>query len=107
MLEDMLRRCVFEFKGGWEQYLPLVEFSYNNSYQFTIRMAPYEALYGRPGRSPTCWLEVGDNKLLGPEMIQVTSSKIELIRKHIRIAQYRQKSYGDANRRHVELEVGG
>ena len=66
MLEYILRMCVLDFGGGWEPHLPLVEFAYNNSYQFTIGMAPFEALYSRPCRSPTCWLEVGDNKLLGP-----------------------------------------
>ena len=70
-------------------------------------MAPYEALYGRPCRSPACWLEVGDNKFLGPEMIQDTSSKIELIRNRIRIAQDRQNNFVDAGRRHVDFEVDG
>ena len=98
--------CILNFNGGWQQYLPLVEFAYNNSYQFTIGMSPFEALYGRPCRSPACWLEVGDNKLLGPDIVQETSAMIELIRGRIRIAQDRQKSYADASRRHVELEVG-
>ena len=47
-LEDMLRASVLDFKGSWEEHLPLVEFAYNNNYQESIRMAPYEALYGRP-----------------------------------------------------------
>ena len=106
MLEDMLRMCIIDFGGGWEQYLPLVEFAYNNSYQFTIGMAPFEALYGRPCRSPACWLEVGDNKLLGPEVIQDTSARIELIRSRIRVAQDRQKSYADAKRFFREFQVG-
>ena len=55
VLEDMLRACVLNLKGSWEEHLPLVEFAYNNSYQASIRMAPYEALYGRPCRSPICW----------------------------------------------------
>ena len=48
ILEDMLRACVMDLKGSWEEHLPLVEFTYNNSYQVSIQMAPYEALYGRP-----------------------------------------------------------
>ena len=60
VLEDMLRACVLDHKGSWEEHLPLVEFAYNNSYQASIRMAPYEALYGRPCRSPLCWTEVGE-----------------------------------------------
>ena len=76
MLEYMLRMCILNFKGGWEQYLLLVEFVYNNLYQFRIGMAPYEALYGRTCQSPAYWLEVGDNKLLRLEMIQDTSFEI-------------------------------
>jgi len=59
MLEDMLRMCILNFGGSWDRYLPLVEFEYNNSYKLTIGMAPFEKLYGRPCRSPTCWLKVG------------------------------------------------
>ena len=54
MLEDMLRACFLDLKGSWEEHLPLVEFAYNNSYQASIQMVPYEALYGRLGRSPIC-----------------------------------------------------
>ena len=59
VFEDMLRACVLDHKGSWEEHLPLVEFAYNNSYQESIQMAPYEALYGRPCRSSLCWIEVG------------------------------------------------
>ena len=48
VFEDMLQACVLDHKGGWKEHLPLVEFAYNNSYQTSIQMAPYEALYGRP-----------------------------------------------------------
>ena len=54
VLEDMLRACVLDLKGSWEEHLPLVEFTYNNSYQVSIQMEPYEALYGKPYRSPIC-----------------------------------------------------
>ena len=60
VLEDMLRACVLNLKGSWEEHLPLVEFSYNNNYQTSIQMATYEALYGRPCRSSICWTEVGE-----------------------------------------------
>ena len=105
-LEDMLRACVLNFKGSWEKYLSLVEFSYNNSYHSSIDMAPYEALYGRKCKSPLCWEEVGERKLLGLEIIQMTSEKIDLIRKRLQIAQSRQKSYYDNLRKKVEFEVG-
>jgi transposase InsO family protein len=66
ILEDMLRLCVLDFKGNWIRFLPLVEFAYNNSFQATIGMAPYEVLYGRKCRSPLYWDEVGEKQLLGP-----------------------------------------
>ncbi|GJR57228.1 putative reverse transcriptase domain-containing protein [Tanacetum coccineum] len=58
-LEDMLRACVIDFGNGWVKHLPLVEFSYNNSYHASIKAAPFEALYGRKCHSPVCWAEVG------------------------------------------------
>ena len=69
IVEDMLRDCVSDFKGSWSNHFPLVEFAYNNSYQASIGMAPYVALYGRPCRSPTCWLEAGESSLFGPEIV--------------------------------------
>nr|GEW24515.1 reverse transcriptase domain-containing protein [Tanacetum cinerariifolium] len=65
-LEDMLRTCVIDFGNGWERHLPLVEFSYNNSYHASIKATPFEALYGRKCRSLVCWAEVGDAQLTGP-----------------------------------------
>uniref|UniRef100_A0A2N9HMK9 Integrase catalytic domain-containing protein n=1 Tax=Fagus sylvatica TaxID=28930 RepID=A0A2N9HMK9_FAGSY len=76
ILEDMLRACVLDFKGSWIDHLTLVEFAYNNSYQASIEMAPYEALYGRRCRSPICWDEVGERKILGPEIVLKTCEKI-------------------------------
>nr|GFA48256.1 reverse transcriptase domain-containing protein [Tanacetum cinerariifolium] len=75
-LEDMLRACVIDFGKGWERHLPLVEFSYNNSYHASIKAAPFEALYGQKCRSPVCWAEVGDVQLTGPEIIHETTEKI-------------------------------
>ena len=105
-LEDMLRACVLDFKGSWNDYLTLVEFAYNNSYHSSIKMAPYEALYGRKCRSPVCWDEVGERRILGPEIVQRTSEKIDVIRERLRVAQSRQKSYADPRRREVEFETG-
>ena len=98
MLEDMLRACVLDHKGSWEEHFPLVEFAYNNSYQATIQMAPYEALYGRPCRSPLCWTEVGKSSINGPDLIRDTSEKVSLIRQRLLITQSRQKSYVDEQR---------
>ena len=98
MLEDMLRACVLDYKGSWEEHLPLVEFAYNNSYQASIHMEPYEALYGRPCRSPICWTEVGESSITGPDLIRDTSEKVSLIRQHLLTAQSRQKSYANLRR---------
>ncbi|GJV24170.1 reverse transcriptase domain-containing protein [Tanacetum coccineum] len=65
-LEDMLRTCVMDFRKGWDRHLPLVKFSYNNSYHTSIKAAPFEALYGQKCRLPVCWAEVGDSQLTGP-----------------------------------------
>ena len=69
ILEDMLRACILDFSGNWKKHLHLAEFAYNNSYQSSIGMAPFEALYGRPCRSPVCWLESEDRLTLGPDVI--------------------------------------
>ena len=83
VLEDMLRANVLDHKGSWEEHLPLVEFAYNNSYQESIQMAPYEALYGRTCRSPLCWTEVGESSITGPNLIKDTSEKVSLIRQRL------------------------
>ena len=83
ILEDMLQACVLDLKGSWEEHLPLVEFAYNNSYQASIQMAPYEALYGRPCRSLICWTEVGESSITCPNLIRDTSEKVGMIRKRL------------------------
>ncbi|GKC69685.1 putative ribonuclease H-like domain-containing protein [Tanacetum coccineum] len=105
-LEDMLRACVIDFGKGWDRHLPLVEFSYNNSYHTSIKAAPFEALYGRKCRSPVCWAEVGDAQLTGPEIIHETTEKIIQIKKRIQAARDRQKSYADRRRKPLEFEAG-
>ncbi|GJQ94342.1 putative reverse transcriptase domain-containing protein [Tanacetum coccineum] len=102
-LEDMLRACVIDFGNGWERHLPLVEFSYNNSYHASIKAAPFEALYGRKCRSPVCWAEVGDAQLTGPELIHETTEKIVQIKQRIQAARDRQKSYADMRRKPLEF----
>ncbi|KAL0533979.1 hypothetical protein IC582_028255 [Cucumis melo] len=106
VLEDMLRACALEFPGSWDSHLHLMEFAYNNSYQATIGMAPFEALYGKCCRSPVCWGEVGEQRLMGPELVQSTNEAIQKIRSRMRTAQSRQKSYADVRRKDLEFEVG-
>nr|GEZ15524.1 putative reverse transcriptase domain-containing protein [Tanacetum cinerariifolium] len=104
-LKHMLHAYVIDFEKGWVKYLPLVEFSYNNSYHASIKVAPYEALYGRKCRSPVCWAEVREAPLTSPEMIQETMEKIILIKQRIQVVQDRQKSYADRKRNPMEFEV--
>ncbi|GJS34881.1 putative reverse transcriptase domain-containing protein [Tanacetum coccineum] len=105
-LKDMLRACVLDFGKGWDKHLPLVEFSYNNSYHTSIKAAPFEELYGRKCRSPICWAEVGDSLLTGPEIIHETTEKIVQIKSRIQAARDRQKSYVDIRRKRLEFQVG-
>ena len=106
MLKDTLRACVLDHKGSWEEHLPLVEFSYNNSYQASIQMAPYEALYGRPCRSPLCWTEVGESSITGPDLVRGTSEKVSLIPQRLLTAQSQQKNYAFVRHQPLEFEVG-
>ena len=103
MLEDMLRACVMEFKGSWDTHLALMEFAYNNSYQASIEMAPFEALYGRKCRTPVCWGEVGERRLVGPELVQITLGKVKVVRDYLKITRDRQKSYVDNRRRDLQF----
>ncbi|GJW51452.1 putative reverse transcriptase domain-containing protein [Tanacetum coccineum] len=105
-LEDMLRACVMDFGGSWDTHLPLVEFSYNNSYHTSIKCAPFEALYGRKCRSPVIWTEVGESQLIGPELVQETTEKIFQIKERLETARSRQKSYADKRRKPLEFKVG-
>ncbi|GJT91412.1 putative reverse transcriptase domain-containing protein [Tanacetum coccineum] len=105
-LEDMLRACVIDFGNGWVRHLPLVEFSYNNSYHASIKAAPFEALYSRKCRSPVCWAEVRQVQLTGPEMVQETTEKVIQIKQRMQAARDRQKSYADLKRKPMEFQVG-
>ncbi|RVW47357.1 Transposon Ty3-G Gag-Pol polyprotein [Vitis vinifera] len=106
VLEDLLRACILDLQGNWDDHLPLVEFAYNNSFQASIGMAPFKALYGRKCQSPICWNDVGERKLLGPELVQLTIEKVVLIKERLKAAQSRHKSYVDNRRRDLEFEVG-
>ncbi|GKE17491.1 putative reverse transcriptase domain-containing protein [Tanacetum coccineum] len=105
-LKDMLRACVINFGSSWDCHLPLVEFSYNNSYRASIKAAPYEDLYGRKCRSPVCWSEVRDSQLTGPELIRETTEKIVQIKNRLLTARSRQKRYADRRTKPLEFEVG-
>lgn len=105
-LEDLLRACVLEQRGSWDSFLPLIEFTYNNSFHSSIGMVPYEALYGRRCRTPLCWVDSSESIALGPEVVQQTTEKVKLIQERMRAAQSRQKSYYDKRRKDLEFAVG-
>ncbi|GKA48224.1 putative reverse transcriptase domain-containing protein [Tanacetum coccineum] len=105
MLEGMLRACVMDFGGSWDTHLPLIEFSYNNSYHTSIKCAPFEALYGQKCRSPMIWTEVGESQLIGPEIMQETTEKIVQIKERLKTARSRQKIYADKRRKPLEFQV--
>ena len=104
-LEDMLRACALDFQGSWIDRLHLIEFAYNNSYHASIQMPPFQALYGRPCRTPLCWDEASENTFLGPEYLEQTKEDVLQIQRNMKIAQDRQKSYADIRRRDVEFSV--
>ena len=102
----MLRACVIDFGGSWDSHLPLIEFSYNNSYHSSINMAPFEALYGRKCRSPVCWNEIVEAQLTGPALILETTDKVKKVRDNLQTARSRQKSYADLKRKPLDFQVG-
>jgi hypothetical protein len=106
ILEDMLRACVLEFPQKWDDCLPLAEFSYNNSYQESIKMAPFEALYGRRCRTPLNWSEPGERSFFRPDMVKETEEKVQRIIHNLKKAQARQKSYADKRRMPLYFLVG-
>src|SRR4051812_44191376 len=99
ILEDMLRACVISFGKNWEKSLPFAKFSYNNSFQSSLNMAPFEFLYGRRCRTPLNWSETGERQFFGPYMIKEEEEQVRIVRDRLRIAQSRQKSYYDRHHR--------
>ena len=101
----MLRICVINYGGSWDRHVPLVEFVYNNSFQLSIGMAPYEAFYGRRCRTPLCWTESSEKKIISPDLIQETEERVKMIRERLKVATDRQKSYADMRRKHIRYEI--
>jgi hypothetical protein len=106
VLEDMLRACALKHGGSWDRSLPYAEFSYNNSYQASLKMSPFEALYGRKCRTPLYWDQTGERQFFRTEIIQEVEEQVCMIQENLRIAQTRHKSYADNRRRPVEFEEG-
>jgi hypothetical protein len=106
VLEDMLRACALKHGGSWDKSLPYAEFSYKNSYQASLKMSPFEALYGRKCRTPLYSDQTGERQLFGPKIIQEAEEQVRMIRENLRIAQTRQKSYADNRSRPLEFKEG-
>src|ERR1041384_8412681 len=99
ILEDMLRACALKSGQSWDKNLSYADFSYNNSYQASLQMSPFEALYGRKCRTPLFWDQTGERQVFGLEVIKRAEEQVHEIRKNLQAAQSRQKSYADTRRR--------
>jgi hypothetical protein len=108
-LSDQRLRRRARAKGGIFAFAPTLsyaEFSYNNSYQASLKISPFEALYGRKCRTPLYWDQTGERQFFGPELIQEAEEQIYIIRENLRVAQTTQKSYASNRRRPLEFEEG-
>jgi hypothetical protein len=79
ILKDMLRACVLEHQGSWDQNLPWAEFSFNNSYQESLKMAPFEVLYGHRCRTQLNWIEWGEKVIFGPDLVEEAEATVHRI----------------------------
>ncbi|GKA83531.1 putative reverse transcriptase domain-containing protein [Tanacetum coccineum] len=102
----MLRTCFLDFRGSWDVHLPLVEFSYNNSYHSSVRCASFEALYDRKCHSPIMWAEVGEGQLIGLELVQENTEKISQIQDILKAVCDHKKSYANKRRKPLEFSIG-
>src|SRR6185437_2226035 len=102
----MLRACVIQYDKNWDKCRALAEFSYNNSYQSSLKMAPFEALYGRRCRTLLSWSQTGECKIFGPDLVTEVENKVKVVQANLKAAQSRQKSYADKRRMPLQFEVG-
>jgi hypothetical protein len=105
-LKDMLRACVLEHPGSWDQNLPWAEFSYNNTYQESLKMAPFEVLYGRPCHTPLNWIEPGEKVIFGPDLVEEAEATVRRIQDNLKAVKSRQETYANKRHRSLEFEVG-
>jgi hypothetical protein len=106
ILEDMLRAYVLEHPGSWDQNLPWAEFSYNNSYQESIKMSPFEVLYERRCCTPLNWIEPGEKVIFGPDLVEEAESIVHRVQENLKAAKSRQETYANKRRRPLKFEVG-
>ena len=101
----MLRACAWPYGTSWDKSLPYAEFSYNNNYQKSVNMAPFEALCGRKCRTPLFWNQMGEIHVFGPDVLRDAEEQVRMIRDNLRVAQSRQKSYADTRKRELVFEI--
>jgi hypothetical protein len=106
IFKDMLRDCVLEHRGRWDLNLPWAEFSYNNSYQESLKMAPFEVLYGHRCRTPLNWIETGEKVIFRPDLVEEAEATIRYIQDNLKAAKSRQETYANKRRRPLEFKVG-
>jgi hypothetical protein len=106
ILEDMLRACVMQHPGSWDKNLPWTEFSYNNSYQEGLKMAPFEILYGRCCRTLLNWIETGEKVIFGLDIVDEAKATVRRIQDNLRATKSHQESYANKRCRPLEFEVG-
>jgi hypothetical protein len=102
----MRRACALQYGRSWNKSLPYAEFSYNNSYQESLKMAPFEMLCGQRCQTPLFWNETGERIVFGPNILQEVEKQVRMVRENLQVAQSRQKSYADHRRRELSIEVG-
>ena len=102
----MLRAFVIQYDKNWDKCLALAEFSYNNNYQSSLKMAPFEALYGRRCRTPLSWSQTGKRKIFEPNLVTEAENKVKTIQANLKAAQSRQKSSADKRRKPLQFKVG-
>jgi hypothetical protein len=102
----MLRACALQYERSWDKSLPHAKFSYNNSYQESLKMASFEILYGQRCRTSLFWSKTGEQKVFGPDILQEAEKQVRTVWENLRVAQSRQKSYTDHRRRELNFEVG-
>jgi hypothetical protein len=105
-LEDMLRACTLKYGKSWDKSLPYIEFSYNNSYQASIKMALYEALYGRHCKTPLFWSQTRESQVFGPEVLKDAEKQVQMVHESLKVVPSREKSYADKRRRDLSFEIG-
>jgi hypothetical protein len=105
ILEDMLRACEMENQGSWDKYHQLAEFSYNNNYQESLKMAPFVMLYGRRCRTPLNWIEPEEKVIFGPDLVDEAEAIVHHIQNNLRAMKSRQESYANKRVDHYSLRL--